>query len=612
MASDAAAAAPADADVLRFPVRRLWIPALALVIMWALAALPKRVLPTETLESNQFFFFQLAFFGPIIGLLVFLVWWLFLSGVAWKTRLLGLGLLVALGAVGALANDRSMVMALLLWGLPWALTLGALGLLAARSAAPRTQLTCLGVGAAAPLAFMGLLRLDGIDGKFDPDLRWRWEPKAEARFLAERNAASATPALRSAPIEIRPGDWTGFRGPRRDGVAESVTFGTDWEHAPPVLKWKQRVGPGWSSFAVIGDRLFTQEQRGDVEVVVCYDADTGRELWAHAEKERFEEPVAGAGPRATPTIEGGRLYALGANGRLVCLDAASGAPHWTADIKQPSGAAVPAWGFSSSPLVVDGKVLIHTGAGKGKSVLAYDADDGQLAWSAGDGGHSYCSLHLHEIDGVRQAVVCTENGVESFDPATGAVLWSHEWTPVAGVARVVQPALFAGDRVIIGTGLGVGTRAVKVQHKAAEWKVDEDWTTTDFKPYFNDFVIVGSHAYGFDGTLFCCVDLQTGKRVWKGGRYGSGQVLSLPAMNLLLVLTEQGELVLVEVSPQRLVELVKIPGIEGKTWNHPVVAHRKLFVRNAEEMACFELPSAAAPTFEGQGESEGASGNDGT
>lgn len=576
-------------------IKRLWIPLLALASMWALMLLPSRVLSAETLENHQFFFFQAGyFFGPMIAAAVFLLWWMFLSGVAWSTRFLGLGLIVGLGVVGGLVSDRSMVMALLMWGLPAALTACLVGMLFARRATPRMQLAAIAVCMALPWGYMALQRLDGIDGKFDADLSWRWEPKAEDEFLAERKAAKPADVTSSAPLEMQPGDWPGFRGPHRDSVAESVTFGTDWDTVPPKLKWRQRIGPGWSSFAVIGNRLFTQEQRGDVEAVVCYDADTGQELWAHTEKDRFEEAVAGPGPRATPTIDGDRLYALGANGLLVCLDAATGATHWTADIKKDSGAVAPQWGFSSSPLIVDGKALIHTGAKNGKSVLAYNTADGKVAWAAGEGGHSYCSLHLHEIDGVPQAVVCTENGVESFDPVTGKVLWHHEWEPTKGVARVVQPALFGGDRVIIGTGLGVGSRSVKVSHKADSWQVDEDWTTSEFKPYFNDFVIVGNHAYGFDGSIFCCVDLQTGQRAWKGGRYGNGQVLSLPAMNALLVLTERGEIALVDVTPEKLVERAKIEGIEGKTWNHPVIAHGKLFVRNGEEIACFELPPAAS------------------
>jgi outer membrane protein assembly factor BamB len=361
----------------------------------------------------------------------------------------------------------------------------------------------------------------------------------------------------------------------------------DWAASPPRELWRKPVGPGWSSFAVVGDRLYTQEQRGENEAVVCMEADTGKEIWAHLDDKRFSEPVAGAGPRATPTFHDGRIYAQGATGVLNCLDARTGAKIWSADIAKDSGAAVPMWGFSASPLVLQGLVIVFAGGPGGKAVHAYKADTGEAAWAAGEGKLSYCSPQAAKIGGVEQILFCTEKGLVAFSP-TGGVLWQNDWAVDA--PRVVQPALVGDSDVLLGTGMGNGTRRVHVEGSGTDWKTSEVWLTKDFKPYFNDLVIAKGHLYGFDGEFFTCVDLEKGEKRWKARGYGSGQVLLLAEQNLLLVLSEKGEVALLEANPQKRVELPgKFQAIQGKTWNHPVVAHGKLFVRNGEEMACYKV-----------------------
>jgi outer membrane protein assembly factor BamB len=175
------------------------------------------------------------------------------------------------------------------------------------------------------------------------------------------------------------------------------------------------------------------------------------------------------------------------------------------------------------------------------------------------------------------------------------VLWEHKW-PGDGI---VQPGLTAEGDVLIGTatgmgeGAGIGMRRVSVGRGGGGWTVQERWTTTGLKPYFNDFVVHEGHAYGFDGSILACVDLKDGERKWKGGRYGAGQLVLLPEQDLLLVLSEQGELALVKATPEQFTEVAaRIPAIEGKTWNHPVLAGDVLLARNAEEMAAFRLALA--------------------
>ena len=367
-----------------------------------------------------------------------------------------------------------------------------------------------------------------------------------------------------------------------------MTIATDWDQNPPKEVWRRRVGPGWSSFAVVDGRLFTQEQRGDDELTVCYDAATGAELWSHKDATRFNEVVAGPGPRGTPTFDGGAVYSLGANGNLHCFDAATGAVRWSRDILADSGAKIPQWGYSGSPLVADGIVSVFAGGPAGKSVLGYKVDTGDLAWSAGEGALSYCSTQLATIGGRKQLLMSTEVGLTAFEPATGEVLWEHRW-PTEGVARIVQPTVLDDGDVLIGTGMGVGTRRISVGAADEKWPIKELWTTKTFRPYFNDQVVLGDHLYGFDNNLLMCVNMADGRTMWRTRGYGSGQVLLLVDQALLLVMTETGDVALVAAKPESHTEIARFKALEGKTWNHPVVAHGKLFVRNGEEMACFEL-----------------------
>ena len=390
-------------------------------------------------------------------------------------------------------------------------------------------------------------------------------------------------------LKLQAGDWPGFRGEKRDGRLTGVRIATDWAKNPPKQLWKTRVGPGWGSFTVIGDRLYTQEQRDKDEVVVCYKADTGDELWAHNDTARFTEAVGGAGPRATPTFHDGNIYAYGATGRLNCLVATTGRLLWSRDVVADTGAGVPQWGFASSPLVAHGIVSVFAGAPDGKSVAAYDAVSGEPVWTAGEGQLSYCSPHLATLDGVEQILIATDAGVTAIQPTKGDVLWKHDWAS-KDMARIVQPAILNDTDVLIGTGMSIGTRRLHVAKESADWTTKEIWTTKAIKPYFNDLVVYDNHLYGFDTSgMFTCVNLDDGKSRWRERGYGSGQVLLLADQGLLLIVAETGEVALVQAKPDELKELGRFKAFEGKTWNHPVVAHGKLFVRNGEEMACYQL-----------------------
>ncbi len=402
------------------------------------------------------------------------------------------------------------------------------------------------------------------------------------------------PAKADAPAKVEPpapaaparrAEWPGFRGPERDGVIRGVQIATDWAQSPPVQLWRRGVGPGWSSFAVSGNLIYTQEQRGGDEVVSCYRITTGEPVWRHRDATRFWESNAGAGPRGTPTLSNGRVYTFGGTGILNVLDAVSGAVLWSRNAASDVNAKTPMWGFSSSPLVV-GDVVIVAAGGK---LAAYDVATGAPRWTGGGGGFSYSSPHLATIDGVEQVVFMSGPGTTGIAPATGKVLWQYAWSGGA----IVQPGLTPEGDLLLNTvsmNGGVGLRRVSVAHESGGWTTSERWTSNGLKPYFNDFVVHNGHAYGFDGNILSCINLEDGTRKWKGGRYGAGQLLLLADQDLLLVLAEEGDLALVKAAPDQFTEVARFPqALEGKTWNHPVVVRDVLLVRNDHEMAAFRL-----------------------
>lgn len=369
-------------------------------------------------------------------------------------------------------------------------------------------------------------------------------------------------------------------------MAAGVRINSDWNAAKPVEIWRRRVGPGWSSFAVAGDLIFTQEQRGDNELISAYRLSTGEPVWRHEDAARFYEPAGGAGPRGTPAVHDGRVYAMGATGIVNALDAKTGALIWTRSAESDTGARRPDWGFAASPLVV-GDVVVAAASGR---LVAYDLASGTPRWTQKTTGGGYSSPHLATLAGVPQILLMNGSGVTSVG-LDGRILWENH--AEAGIG-ILQPQVLDDGSVLAAPGdvlRGQGVRRLAVSRAAdGTWKAEERWTSSGLKPYFSDFVVHKGHAYGFDGTILSAINLETGARVWKGGRYGAGQLLLLPQQDLLLVISEDGDLVLVAASPEKHTEIAKVPAIEGKTWNHPVLVGDVLLVRNGEEMAAFRLP----------------------
>ncbi len=573
---------------------RLWPPLVLVSLFWVVYA---ALTFTPLGMTLGFWGFMVQLVTGALVLILFLVWWLASRRLRWAERL-GIVAVAIAGGVGAgFLVDRSLGAFLVLPGLPAVLTAWALALLAARYRPPRARRLAVVAALLAAWGAFTLIRSDGLGGDGQPELRWRWQPSAEAAYLAERAATEGTAPLPGGgtSLTLAPGDWPGFRGPNRDGDLHGVRIATDWSSSPPRPAWRRPIGPAWSSVVVVGDRLFTQEQVGDFEAVVALDATTGRTLWSHQDAARHWDAQGGVGPRATPTFDGGRLFTLGATGLLNCLDAGSGERLWSRNVAADAGAETPIFGFASSPLVIGGLVVVFAGGESEKTLLAYRVDSGQPEWAVPAGKISYSSPQAAAIGGETQILFASDLGLTAFDPASGSVLWQHRAkSDNPGIPRSVQPRTVGEAGVLFDTGPDFGTALLELSRKSGAWVPAERWISRQLKPSFNDFVVHGAAIYGFDGRILSCIDLETGERRWKQGRYGSGQVLLLGDQALLLVVSEGGEVVLVAADPGEHRELGRFQAIRGKTWNHPVIAHGRLYVRNAEEIAAYELPASLA------------------
>lgn len=410
-------------------------------------------------------------------------------------------------------------------------------------------------------------------------------PASAPAASAGPTAAASVPAQSPTPARDPVASWTDFRGPARDGVYRQRAVAATWPAGGPRLLWKQPIGEGHASFVVAHGVAYTIEQRRDREVVSAYDTATGRERWTNGWDAFFSESLGGDGPRATPTYADGILYALGAAGELRALRADSGTVVWRTNILRDAGAENLQWGMSASPLIVDGKVIVQPG-GRGASMVAYGVSTGQVVWKALDDMQAYVSPVLVTLAGRQQIVTITGNRAIGVSIDDGSLLWSYPWATDNAI-NVAQPIVLGPSRLFLSSGYGKGAAAIEIAPGGERFDVTTLWQHIRMKNKLSSSVLLDGHIYGLDEGILACVEAATGRLAWKGGRYGHGQLLL--AGDRLLITTETGELALVHATPAGHQELARVPGIEGRTWNVPAIENGILLVRNAREMAAFDV-----------------------
>ncbi|WP_020475931.1 PQQ-binding-like beta-propeller repeat protein [Zavarzinella formosa] len=457
------------------------------------------------------------------------------------------------------------------------------------------------------LAFFACFKIPSMDGRFFPIIAPRnWVQDlflgGSPETILENHRINTPKADVPAKLEIQENDWPEYRGGGRDGIVRKTTLSPDWGKNPPKELWRQPIGGGYAAFSVANGFLVTIEQRRDEEAVVCYQASTGREVWVCKWPTLFKEQLGGDGPRATPTIAHGDVFALGAKGRLVCVDGNTGTEKWAVETLENNQNIQ--WAMSGSPLVVDDLVIVNPGAqneeSKGKAVRAYNRKTGDFVWATGTRPAGYCSPELAQISGQRMILMLDATGLSGIDIVTGAELWRFGWPTYQGI-NVAQPLVIGSNRVCVSSGYNTGGVMLEVtQGDGGKWNVKEVWRTKTsvMRSKFMSPVVYENHAYGLNDGIMECVDLNTGKQVWKdertakrGEAYGHGQILLVQDSGLIVVLTEYGELALVRATPEKYEELGRIQALKRgkKTWNNPAMVGNIIYLRNEEEMAAYEL-----------------------
>jgi len=504
----------------------------------------------------------------------------------------------ATNATGERALDNAITaLAALLAGLAYGLWL-LLG--AGLSGRGRAWLLCGGALLGGLVA--ATVRIDGWTGASLPELRFAWTPKRATDLAggSVMGGAEAEPRASAASAF----DFPGFLGPGRDAAVPGVKLARDWSARPPELLWRVEVGAGWSGFAVVGGVAYTQEQRGREQLVVARDLATGKELWRTAHAAFFDHVLGGPGPRATPTVHAGRVYAHDALGHVECLDAATGARLWERDLKRDYGMtdaleeAKIGFGRSPSPLVHGALVIVPAGGdpdGRRAGLVALDQLTGATVWEGPPRDISHASPAIATLAGIEQVLVVNADTVSGHDPRDGKLLWEHPWPgQTSAAANNSQPVALAPDRVLVSKGYGQGSLVVQLTAgEAGALRAAPVWSSKRaLRTKLTNVAVREGHAYALSDGILECVALADSERIWRDGRYDHGQVLMVD--DLLLVVSEEGEVALVEATPERANHVLgRFQAVTGKTWNTLALSRDVLLVRNGVEATAWRLPLAA-------------------
>lgn len=424
------------------------------------------------------------------------------------------------------------------------------------------------------------------------------------RLLAPEPAA-APPARSVVSARSEPSstaDWPYLRGPAYNGSAPNESLADRWPAGGPPVLWVRDLGKGYSSFAAVGDRIYTQAQSLYAQSVLCLDADTGQTIW----QQRCDWPYDGGGmypgPRATPTWHAGRVYYATPQGRVGCLDAQSGQPIWSLDVVEKFSGRGHHFGYSCSPLVTGDLVILPVG-GKQASIVALSADDGSTVWIAGDKSASYCSALPVTLEGGPAVVALLENTVALCDLPSGRLLWEHRWSD--GYDEHAAFPIYQEPLLMIACPFRAGAEAYRLKRSGADGQVEAAriWTSLELSNDILSSVAVAGHVYGFDlhdlqakvhrpsSGQFKCLELATGEVRWASDLPGHASAIF--ADGKLVLFNDRGEIVLVRENPDRYEELSRVKVFDGEIcWTSPALARGRLYLRSPTRAACVYIGRA--------------------
>ena len=406
--------------------------------------------------------------------------------------------------------------------------------------------------------------------------------------LYRRIAAVVVPAavvlsLPAVVSNLALDDWPQWRGPNRDGRSVEKGLLKDWPAAGPPLAWRASgAGEGYSSFAVAGGRLYTLGARAGTEYTFAFDVASGKKLWEVANGKRFDND-RGSGPRATPTVDGDRIYSFGASGDLSALEAATGKVLWTVNVLSKFGGSNIQWGLSESPLVLADRILVNAGG----PIVAVKKTDGSQIWKSNGEPAGYSSAVLHEAGGVRQAIYFTHTRVVGVDVNNGKRLWSYEQV-ANGIANVATPVV-RENRVFVSSDYGTGAALLELTPSGGGMRAKEIYFTRDMRNHHSSSVLVGDHLYGFSSAILTAMNFNDGQVAWRDRSVGKGSLVF--ADDRLYLYSEGGTVGLAEANPTAYREHGRFELKTGDlpTWSHPVVSGGKLFLRDQDNIYAYDV-----------------------
>jgi outer membrane protein assembly factor BamB len=384
-------------------------------------------------------------------------------------------------------------------------------------------------------------------------------------------------------------DWPQFLGPNRNGVSSEAGLDTSWPKDGPRVVWKCEVGAGWSGPVVAAGRLILFHRHGDEEIVASLDAATGKEQWKFSYATGYEDDFGfDPGPRATPLVADKHVYTLGAEGKMHCLELATGKKVWARALKEDYRAAKGFFGIATSP-VLEGNLLLVNIGGENAGIVALNKDTGKEVWKATKDAASYSSPVVATIDGARHALFLTRAGIVSLDPVNGNVRFSKSWRSRNNASVNAASPVVVGKDVFFSASYDTGAILLAAKKDSFDeiWSNDESLSCHYGTPIYHDGRLYGFHGRQEQKASLRCIDWKTGEVRWTKERFGCGSMIR--AADLLVNLSENGELVLLEATPRSYKELARAPVLGAGCRAQIALANGKLYARDTKKLVCLEL-----------------------
>ena len=385
------------------------------------------------------------------------------------------------------------------------------------------------------------------------------------------------------------GDWEQWRGPKRDAKSTETGLLDHWSEDGPPLAWKvDGLGGGYSSVAIANGKIFTLGDLEDGNYLIALSEADGSLAWKRRIGNSGGHPKY-PGPRSTPTIDGGFVFALNQHADLVCMDASNGQELWSVNLVEDfGGQMMSGWKYSESPLV-DGDRVICTPGGSRGTLLALDRSHGEKIWqtSAWTDDAAYSSVIVATIDGVRQYIQLTGESLAGIEPDTGKILWRADRP---GKTAVVATPVVAGNVVFVTSSYDVGCNAFRVSKNGEQWKAEELYANRDIANHHGGVVLVDGHVYGSSGGTFRCLELTSGELKYTARSVGKGATIY--AEGHLYLRSETGPVALIEATPSAYREVSRFDQPDrssDRAWPHPVIANGKLYLRDQDILLCYDI-----------------------